>query len=140
MNEQTFSAGCARARDHRCIAGARAYVSGPPHRSDISGNDRSRGSVFSFYGMQALMVLYMVDTLLLPGHAEHVLALGGLRKIVQAVFGQLSTQGFASEIFGLYAGAGLFHAGIWWPDRRSTAGPAANRHAGRGADVHSDIF
>ncbi|MHB8528746.1 MAG: peptide MFS transporter [Caulobacteraceae bacterium] len=59
---------------------------------------------FSFYGMQALLVLYLVDTLLKPGHAEHVMGLSGLRAVVQGVFGPLSTQAFASEVFGLYAG------------------------------------
>src|SRR6185312_11158070 len=34
---------------------------------------------FSYYGMQALLVLYMVDQLLLPGHAGHVLGLGALK-------------------------------------------------------------
>ena len=31
---------------------------------------------FSYYGMQALLVLYMTKQLLLPGHVEHVVALG----------------------------------------------------------------
>ena len=32
---------------------------------------------FSYYGMTALLALYMIKQLLLPGHAEHVLGLGG---------------------------------------------------------------
>ena len=57
---------------------------------------------FSYYGMQALLVLYMVDQLLLPGHAEHVLGLGALRAALEGVFGKLSTQALSSQIFGLY--------------------------------------
>lgn len=34
---------------------------------------------FSFYGMQALLVLYMGEHLLLPGHAEHVAGLAAFR-------------------------------------------------------------
>ncbi len=57
---------------------------------------------FSYYGMQALVVLYMVDQLLRPGHAEHVLGLVGLRRGVEGVFGPLSIQAFSSQIFGIY--------------------------------------
>ena len=57
---------------------------------------------FSYYGMQAILVLYMVDQLLLPGHAEHVAGLGALRGVLESVFGPLSTQALSSQIFGLY--------------------------------------
>lgn len=59
---------------------------------------------FSFYGMQALLVLYMVDHALQPAQAQDVLGLEGLRSGLEAVFGPLSTQAFASQIFGLYTG------------------------------------
>ena len=35
---------------------------------------------FSYYGMTALLTLYMTKQLLLPGHAEHVLGLAALRR------------------------------------------------------------
>ncbi|HEY2185491.1 MAG TPA: hypothetical protein VGH39_10900, partial [Xanthobacteraceae bacterium] len=35
---------------------------------------------FSYYGMRALLVLYMVKMLLLPGHVENVLGLDALRR------------------------------------------------------------
>jgi POT family proton-dependent oligopeptide transporter len=57
---------------------------------------------FSYYGMQAILVLYMVDQLLLPGHAEHVVGLAALRRGLEGVFGHLTTQGLSSQIFGLY--------------------------------------
>lgn len=59
---------------------------------------------FSFYGMQALLVLYMVDQALTPGHIENIVGMAGLRSGVEGVFGPLSTQAFASQIFGLYTG------------------------------------
>src|SRR5579859_4391605 len=33
----------------------------------------------SFHGMQALLVLYMVGQLLLPGHVEHIVGFAGFR-------------------------------------------------------------
>jgi len=59
---------------------------------------------FSFYGMTALVVLYMVNQLLLPGHVEQIAGFAGFRSALEWVFGPLSTQALASQIFGLYSG------------------------------------
>ncbi len=59
---------------------------------------------FSFYGMTALVVLYMVNQLLLPGHVEHIGGFSAFRAAVESVVGPLSTQALASQIFGLYSG------------------------------------
>jgi proton-dependent oligopeptide transporter, POT family len=59
---------------------------------------------FSYYGMTALLVLYMVNQLLLPGHVEHVAGFAAFRSAVESVTGPLSTQALASQIFGLYSG------------------------------------
>ena len=59
---------------------------------------------FSYYGMTALVVLYMVNQLLLPGHAEHIVGFAGLRAAIESVVGPLSTKALASQIFGLYSG------------------------------------
>ena len=59
---------------------------------------------FSYYGMSALVVLYMTETLLLPGHVEHVAGFQSFRAAIQAVTGPLSTQALASIIYGLYSG------------------------------------
>jgi POT family proton-dependent oligopeptide transporter len=59
---------------------------------------------FSFYGMTALIVLYMVNQLLLPGHVEHIGGFSGFRAALESVVGPLSTQALASQIFGLYSG------------------------------------
>ncbi|CAN5391066.1 peptide MFS transporter [soil metagenome] len=59
---------------------------------------------FSYYGMQALLALYMIHQLLLPGHVENVIGFAGFRTVVEAVFGPLTTLALASQIFGLYTG------------------------------------
>jgi POT family proton-dependent oligopeptide transporter len=59
---------------------------------------------FSYYGMRALLVLYMVKYLLHPGHAENVIGLGALRSLLEGMFGSLGVQPFASQIYGLYTG------------------------------------
>src|SRR6188472_3736784 len=59
---------------------------------------------FSYYGMRALLVLYMVKYLLLPGHAENVVGLGALRHLLEWMFGPLGAQPFSSHIYGLYTG------------------------------------
>jgi POT family proton-dependent oligopeptide transporter len=59
---------------------------------------------FSYYGMRALLVLYMVKYLLLPGHAETVIGLATLKNAFEAMFGTLGTQPLASHIYGLYTG------------------------------------
>ncbi len=53
---------------------------------------------FSYYGMQSLLVLYMVKYLLLPGHIEHVAAFDSFRQL----YGGRAGQALASAIFGTY--------------------------------------
>jgi POT family proton-dependent oligopeptide transporter len=59
---------------------------------------------FSYYGMRALLVLYMVNHLLLPGRVETVIGLAGLRRLLEIPFGPLAIQPLASQIYGLYTG------------------------------------
>ena len=59
---------------------------------------------FSYYGMTALVVLFMVNQLLLPGHVEHIAGFSGFRATVESIVGPLSRQALASQIFGLYSG------------------------------------
>jgi POT family proton-dependent oligopeptide transporter len=59
---------------------------------------------FSFYGMQALLVLYMSSYLLHPGTVESVAGFTAFRAAVEAVFGPLSIQALATQLFGLYVG------------------------------------
>lgn len=63
---------------------------------------------FSFSGMQALLVLYMVDQLLTPGHIETVAGFETLRTFLESVYGPLSPQPLSSAVFGLYTGLVFF--------------------------------
>jgi POT family proton-dependent oligopeptide transporter len=58
----------------------------------------------SFHGMQSLLVLYMVEQLLLPGHVDKIVGFKGFRAAIEGVTGPLSSQALASQIFGLYVG------------------------------------
>jgi POT family proton-dependent oligopeptide transporter len=59
---------------------------------------------FSYYGMQALLVLYMTGRLFTPGVIDHVIGFAPFRAGLEAVLGHLSLQGLALQIFGLYGG------------------------------------
>src|SRR5262245_24513349 len=59
---------------------------------------------FSYYGMTALVVLYMVNQLLLPGHVENIAGFAAFRATLEGVFGPMSTQALASQIVGRYSG------------------------------------
>ena len=73
---------------------------------------------FSFYGMSAILTLYMVKELLLPGHAEQVIGLAALRNLFE-FRGPMSNLAFASILYGWYAGLVFFTPvlGGWVADR-----------------------
>ncbi|WP_293942211.1 peptide MFS transporter [Sphingomonas sp.] len=56
----------------------------------------------SFHGMQAILTLYLVSELFLPGHIDRVAGIGPFRSAVEAVTGPLSLQAFATQTFGIY--------------------------------------
>jgi POT family proton-dependent oligopeptide transporter len=60
---------------------------------------------FSYYGMQSLLILYMIHQLLHPGHIEHIAGFASFRHFLEFLYrGPLATQALASAIFGLYTG------------------------------------
>ncbi|HEX7442016.1 MAG TPA: hypothetical protein VF319_18175, partial [Caldimonas sp.] len=59
---------------------------------------------FSFYGMQALLVLYLTNYLFLPQNIGRVAGIETLRGFIERVTGPTSPQQLASAVFGLYAG------------------------------------
>jgi POT family proton-dependent oligopeptide transporter len=59
---------------------------------------------FSYFGMSALVVLYMVKYLLLPGQVESVIGYGAVKVALEFLFGKLEPQPFASQLFGFYTG------------------------------------
>jgi proton-dependent oligopeptide transporter, POT family len=83
-----------------------APLVGQDHKPDFWGHPRGLWYLafceawerFSYYGMQSLLVLYMVKYLLLPGRIEHIAAFDGLRWL----YGGLEGQALASAIFGTY--------------------------------------
>src|ERR1051325_3408663 len=84
----------------------------PEDRSFI-GHPRGLGYIafseawerFSYYGMQTLLVLYMVNRLLHPGHVERIAGFGPFRHFLEILYRHpLDVQPLASAIFGLYTG------------------------------------
>jgi proton-dependent oligopeptide transporter, POT family len=100
-----------------------------PHDHAFLGHPRGLGYIafteawerFSYYGMQTLLVLYMVRQLLLPGHIENIAGFPAFRAGLERVYhGPMSTVALSSAIFGLYTGlvyltpiAGGFIADRW---------------------------
>lgn len=73
---------------------------------------------FSFYGMSALLTLYMVKDLLLPENASQVIGLSALRNVFE-FRGPMSDVAFSAIIYGWYAGLVYFTpiVGGWVADR-----------------------
>jgi len=63
---------------------------------------------FSYYGMRALLILYMTKYLFLSGHPEGVWGYGAIKGGLEAVFGPLAIQPLSSQIYGLYTGLVYF--------------------------------
>ena len=82
---------------------------------------------FSYYGMRALLVLYMVKYLFDPERAESVIGFAAMQAALEFLFGPLDVQPFASQIYGLYTGARLPHAAARRAARRPCARPAPHR-------------
>lgn len=60
---------------------------------------------FSYYGMRALLTLYMVTYLIKdPEKANAVFGFNTLRHLLETGFGPLETQPLASQLYGLYTG------------------------------------
>jgi POT family proton-dependent oligopeptide transporter len=60
---------------------------------------------FSYYGMRALLVLYMTDYLIKGAQSgTYVFGFGALQSGLTSVFGPMGTQALASQIYGLYTG------------------------------------
>ena len=84
-----------------------------PNDRSFIGHPRGLGYIafaeawerFSYYGMQTLLVLYMVNRLLHPGHVEHIAGFGPFRHVLEIIYRHpLDIQPLSSAIFGLYTG------------------------------------
>ena len=64
---------------------------------------------FSFYGMRALLILYMTKYLLLdPARANEVIGYNELYAFLARIFGEMTVQQASSQIYGLYTGLVYF--------------------------------
>ncbi len=102
---------------------------------------------FSYYGMRALLVLYMVDYLLKPERAATVLGLRQLRQGLEAISGPLGEQSLVAQIYGLYTGfvyltpiLGGLIADRWLGRRRTVAIGAALMVAGHFLMASEPLF
>ncbi|HEX3809961.1 MAG TPA: peptide MFS transporter [Rhizomicrobium sp.] len=60
---------------------------------------------FAYYGMRAILILYLVNFLLLPGHVESVVGFAALRSFFEWMVGHpLDIQPISSMIYGFYTG------------------------------------
>ena len=94
---------------------------------------------FSYYGMRALLVLYMVKYLLEPQRAGAVLGLAPFRHALEAVFGPLAPQPLRLADLRLLHRPRLSHADLRRLAGRPRARPAPHRHPRRRADGRSAI-
>ena len=110
------------------MATAASAAGGPiPPQEELFGHPRGLTVLattemwerFSFYGMQALLMLYMTKYLLLPEHARNVVGLEAYRAGLEAIVGKLSDLAFAGQTYGLYSGMIYLTPilGAWLGDR-----------------------
>jgi len=59
---------------------------------------------FCYYGMTAILVYYLTEQLLLPGHTDHVWGYQTVKDAFESALGKLTVEEFASDIAGLYTG------------------------------------
>jgi POT family proton-dependent oligopeptide transporter len=59
---------------------------------------------FSYYGMTSILVLYMSQTLFMPGHIDQIVGFKEVRAALTTVFGPMSRIALASQVYGLYTG------------------------------------
>ncbi|MFL9824211.1 peptide MFS transporter, partial [Rhodoplanes sp. SY1] len=93
-------------------AGPEDHAAAPPRSGELFGHPRGLAVLFgtemwerfSYYGMRALLVLYMVKYLSEPGRAEQVLGWTALRGALEVLVGPLGVQAFASWVYGFYTG------------------------------------
>src|SRR5688500_3994782 len=102
---------------------------------------------FSYYGMRALLVLYMVKHLLQPERADAVLGYATLKAALEFLFGPLGVQPLASHVYGLYTGlvyltplAGGLIADRWLGQRRTVVIGAALMAAGHFMMAFEPLF
>ena len=102
---------------------------------------------FSYYGMRALLVLYMVKHLFQPGNADAVIGFASLKAGFEFVFGPLGVQPLASHVYGFYTGLvyltpvfGGLIADRWLGQRRTVVAGAALMALGHFMMAYEPLF
>ncbi len=102
---------------------------------------------FSYYGMRALLVLYMVKHLFQPQAAEAVIGFATLKAVFESLFGPLGVQPLASHVYGLYTGLvyltpvlGGLIADRWLGQRRTVVLGAALMALGHFMMAYEPLF
>jgi POT family proton-dependent oligopeptide transporter len=84
------------------ISPARTFFGQPPALAYLAFTEAWER--FSYYGMTALLVLYMSQALFTPAHIGHIAGCAAFRALLESVFGRMSTLALASQVYGLYTG------------------------------------
>jgi POT family proton-dependent oligopeptide transporter len=87
-------------------------VASPAKETELFGHPRGLSFLFatemwerfSYYGMRALLVLYMVKYLFEPERAQNVIGFAQLKNFFEFLFGPLAVQPLSSHIYGAYTG------------------------------------
>jgi POT family proton-dependent oligopeptide transporter len=110
MSSSTSAAADGRARE-------REFLGHPRGLAVLFGTEMWER--FSYYGMRALLVLYLTKYLLLPGHVENVWGYGAIKAFFESLAGPLDVQPLSSLIYGTYTGLIYFTPlpGGWLADR-----------------------
>ena len=104
---------------------------------------------FSYYGMAAVLVLYMAgdaqhpeSSLIMRAQtgAVHVLGFAGLQHAIEAVYGPLDIQALASEILRVIHGVRLFDSAVRRNAGGQDFGAAQERDYRRGADGDRTVY
>jgi POT family proton-dependent oligopeptide transporter len=96
--------------EHRSTASAPTHNGRVGARGDLFGHPKGLAFLFttemwerfSYYGMRALLILYMTKYLLTSDHTGTVLGLAGIKSALEALFGPLDVQPLSSQIYGFY--------------------------------------
>jgi proton-dependent oligopeptide transporter, POT family len=83
-------------------AGDRAFFGHPKGLGYLLGAEAGWG--FAYYGLQVTLTLYMTQTLMKPGHVEHVLGFAAYRAVVGHLTGAWTDTALASQTFGIATG------------------------------------
>ena len=99
MNIATAPVGESEAAQHRAD---HAFLGHPKGLAVLSAAEACER--FSYYGMQALLVLYASKQLFQPGHIERIWGFGPVRAFFASVYGAATPEALAGSVAGLYAG------------------------------------